>query len=60
MKTVVLFISMVVVTQAADSLPNDPAKRYVKRKFRKEMRQQKKKERLITRARKIDKKISAL
>ena len=55
MKIVVLFISMVVVTQAADSLPNDPAKRYVKRKYRQEMRKQKKELRQLARAKKREK-----
>lgn len=55
MKTIVLFISMVVVTQAADSLPNDPAKRYLKRKYRKEMRKQKKEFRQLVRAKKREK-----
>lgn len=55
MKIAVLFISMVVVTQAADSLPNDPAKRYVKRKYRKEMRKQKKELRQLARAKKREK-----
>jgi len=58
MKIVVLFISMVVVTQAADSLPNDPAKRYVKRKFRKEMRQQKKELRQLLKEKKRNYKIN--
>ena len=55
MKTIVLFISMVVVTQAADSLPNDPARRYIKRKYRKEMRKQKKEFRQLVRAKKREK-----
>ena len=55
MKTIVLFISMVVVTQAADSLPNDPARRYLKRKYRKEMRKQKKEFRQLVRAKKREK-----
>ena len=57
MKTIIHFLLGVVLTHAADEIPNNPEFRYQRKQLKKELRESRKQMRLIKRVERLESKI---